>query len=395
MVYVNADCGIPVFGDKGAAVHVREMVRALRGIGCDTRLLAARLGPGDPGDLAGIAELVEAPARAASTGDMAGREAKEHSYLAAALAIEARLARHHRERSFDMIYERYSLWSAAGVRTGAKLGVPTVVEVNAPLVEEQATYRNLVLGETARALEREVFSTADALMIVSEGLRAYVVGRGARPDRVHVLGNAVDLTRFNPAVTPAAPGLDPAAFVVGFTGSLKRWHGIDILLEAFRQVRRQAPDAHLLIVGDGPKRGWAEGFAQGAQLDDAITMTGWIDHAALPGLIARMDVATAPYPPSQNSYFSPLKLYEYLAVGRPIVASAIGQTAEVIADGVNGILAPPGDADALAGALLALRADRDRAARLGRAAAVEGARHSWTRNARAVTDLAARLGRAA
>ena len=103
VVYVNADCGIPVFGDKGAAVHVREMVRALREIGCDTRLLAARLGPGDPGDLAGIAELVEAPARAAFGGDMAGRESKERAYLAAALSIEARLARCYHQRPFDMI----------------------------------------------------------------------------------------------------------------------------------------------------------------------------------------------------------------------------------------------------------------------------------------------------
>ena len=124
-------------------------------------------------------------------------------------------------------------------------------------------------------------------------------------------------------------------------------------------------------------------------------MTGWVDHSALPGLIARMDVATAPYPPSENSYFSPLKLYEYLAVGRPIVASAIGQTADVIKDGINGILTPPGDAAALAEALLALRANPARAAALGRAAALEGARHSWTRNARAVTKLAATLRRAA
>jgi len=395
VVYVNADCGIPVFGDKGAAVHVREMTRALREIGCETRLLATRLGNGDPSDLVTITELVEAPARAAFGGDMTGRESKERACLAAALGIEARLARLYELHPFDMIYERYSLWSAAGVRAAAKLGIPVVVEVNAPLVEEQATYRNLVLGETARALEAEVFGNASALVIVSEGLRGYVVERGAPPGKVHVLGNAVDLARFNPSARPAALDLDPKAFVIGFTGSLKNWHGIDVLLEAFRLVRQQAANAHLLVVGDGPKRGWAEGFAKGARLEDAITMTGWVDHTALPSLIARMDVATAPYPPSENSYFSPLKLYEYLAVGRPIVASAIGQTADVVKNGINGLLTPPGDAVALADALLALRADPVRAARLARAAAIEGARHSWTRNARAVAELAARLRRAA
>ena len=395
VAYVNADSGIPVFGSKGASVHVREMVRALRRIGSETRLIATRRGDGEPGDLAGVTELVEVDRSLPETGEPAGREGKERAYLDAARRIEARLIERHAERPFDMIYERYSLWSAAGVRAAARLGIPAVVEINAPLVDEQATYRNLVLEGQARAVEAEVFASASALVIVSEGLREHVVRCGARPERVHVIGNGVDLERFNPSVAPADLGLDAAAFVIGFTGSLKRWHGIDVLLEAFRLVREVTPEAHLLIVGDGPKHGWVEGFAQGARLNGAITMTGWVDHAGLPGLIARMDVATAPYPASENSYFSPLKLYEYLAVGRPVVASAIGQAGEVIRDGINGILTPPGDARALADALLALRADRERAARLGRAAAAEGARHSWVRNARAVMDLAARVRQAA
>ena len=395
VAYVNADSGVPVFGSKGASVHVREMVRAMRKIGCEARLLATRLGTGDPGDLATVTEVVEVPAGPVPAKGPAERAAKERGYLEAAERIEARLAERHAERPFDMIYERYSLWSAAAVRAGARLGIPAVVEVNAPLVEEQAVYRRLALEPEARALEAEVFSGASALAVVSRELQGYVVGRGAAPERVHVLGNAVDLDRFNPSVPAADLGLDPSAFVIGFTGSLKRWHGIDILLEAFRLVHEKLPEAHLLMVGDGPKHGWAKGFVQGAGLMDAVTLTGWVDHDALPGLIARMDAATAPYPPSDNCYFSPLKLYEYLAVGRPVVASAIGQSAEVIRDGVNGLLTPPGDAAALAEALLGLRADRARAARIADAAAAEGRRHSWSRNARAVVDLATRLRQAA
>lgn len=395
VAYVNADGGVPVFGTKGASVHVREMVRALRRIGCEPRLYATRMGNGEPGDLAGVTDLVAIDRPDPEASERAGREVKERAYIDAARRIEARLAERHAEQPFDMIYERYSLWSAVGVRAAARLGIPVVVEVNAPLVDEQAAYRDLALEQEARAIEAEVFSTASALAIVSRGLIDHVVRCGARPERVHVLGNGVDLERFNPSVAPAELGLDPSAFVIGFTGSLKKWHGIDVLLEAFRLVHEKVPEAHLLIVGDGPKHGWAKGFARGARLEQAITMAGWVDHAGLPSLIARMDVATAPYPLSENSYFSPLKLYEYLAVGRPVVASAIGQAAEVIEDGVNGVLTPPGDAGALAEALLALRADPDRAARLAAAAAAEGARHSWIRNARAVVDLAARVRQAA
>jgi glycosyltransferase involved in cell wall biosynthesis len=260
--------------------------------------------------------------------------------------------------------------------------------VNAPLVAEQADFRALVLADEARAIEAEVFSTADALAVVSDELTAYVTARGAQAGRVHVIRNAVDTARFHPQVPPSfVPGLPDTAFVVGFSGSLKAWHGLDVLLPAFRDLRDLLPSAHLLVVGEGPRKAWVEGYATAAGLEDAITLTGWVDHADLPGLIARMDVATAPYPAAAGHYFSPLKLYEYLALGRPIVASRIGQTAQVL-DGTDAaLLVPPGDPQALTEALLTLARDRSLATRLARNAAVEGRRHDWTDNARAVAAL--------
>jgi glycosyltransferase involved in cell wall biosynthesis len=224
----------------------------------------------------------------------------------------------------------------------------------------------------------------------------YLTGAGADPARVHVIGNAVDTRHFHPSVPPARVGTIPGdAFVVGFTGSLKMWHGIDTLLEAFRRFRAAEPRAHLLICGDGPKRGWIDGFVAGAGLGRAVTLTGWVDHARLPPLIARMDVATAPYPASEEHYFSPLKLYEYLATGCPVVASDIGQTAELLAGSGAALLLPPGDAEALARAMADLAADPTRRSAMAAAAAVEGARHDWTRNARRVLDIAARESLAA
>ena len=117
-------------------------------------------------------------------------------------------------------------------------------------------------------------------------------------------------------------------------------------------------------------------------------MAGWVAHDALPGLIARMDVATAPYPEADDHYFSPLKLYEYLAMGRPVLASAIGQTADLLSGSGAARLLPPGDAGALAGALHDLCADPARRAVMSAAAADEGARHDWTRNAARVVEIA-------
>jgi glycosyltransferase involved in cell wall biosynthesis len=380
IAYVCADGGIAVFGDKGASVHITAMAAAFGRTGHQLRVLCARRGVG------AADYTVEQVAADLPPPD--DRAAKERGHIATAAAIEARLVSLHRDWPFDLIYERYSLWSTAGVRAARRLGVRAVVEVNAPLVTEQAEFRALALPDEARTIEAEVFRSADALAVVSDELVGYVTARGAMAARVHVIRNAVDTALFTPQVPPARLASIPdGAFVVGFSGSLKAWHGLDTLLPAFRALRDRLPHAHLLVVGEGPRKAWVEGYAAGAGLTDAVTLTGWVGHADLPGLIARMDVATAPYPAADGHYFSPLKLYEYLAMGRPVVASRIGQTAQVL-DGTDAaLLTVPGDPKALTAALLRVARDPALAARLARNAATEGRRHDWADNARAVVAL--------
>lgn len=380
IVYVSADRGIPVFGEKGASIHIQEMIRAFARLGHEVRCIAARAGDGPRRGLSvdEVPQTVAGPTRAE----------KERAAMEQADAIEERLNALYREWPFDMIYERYSLWSAAGCRAGATLGVPVVTEVNAPLVLEQAAFRSLVCEEEARAIEAKVLEQSTALAAVSRQVGEYLTGAGADPARVHVVGNAVDTGHFRPDVSPAELNIPEDAFVVGFTGSLKMWHGVDTLLEAFRALRVSEPHAHLLICGDGPKRGWIDGFIAGAGLQNSVTMAGWVDQDDLPSFIARMDVATAPYPASDAHYFSPLKLYEYLAMGIPVVASDIGQTAELLAGSDAACLLPPGDRVFLARALAVLASDPDRRRTMAKAAAREGAQHDWTRNASIITNIA-------
>jgi glycosyltransferase involved in cell wall biosynthesis len=380
IAYVCADGGIAVFGDKGASVHINAMAQAFGRVGHEVRLLCAKRGIGaaEYSVEQVVAELPVAEDRAA----------KERGWIATAAKIEARLVALHREWPFDMIYERYALWSTAGVRAARRLGVPVVVEVNAPLVAEQAEFRSLVLVNEARAVEAEVFRTADALAVVSDELVDYVTQRGAALPRVHVIRNAVDTARFTPLVPPARiDGVPDGAFVVGFSGSLKLWHGLETLLPAFRGVLAALPTAHVLVVGEGPRRAWIEGYAEGAGIAGSVTLTGWVPHVDLPSVIARMDVATAPYPEVAGHYFSPLKLYEYLAVGRPVVASRIGQTAALLDGTEAALLVPPGDVQALTAALLRVARDAAMAKSLARNAGVEGQRRDWADNARKVVSL--------
>lgn len=379
MAYVCADGGIPVFGDKGGSVHVRSMVRAFRALGHDVHVLCAEAGGG------GADFPVEAIGP--SFPPAVDRASKERRLLAIAQRIEERLLALHARRPFDMIYERYGLWSAAGVRAARRLGIPVVVEVNAPLVQEQAAFRAFVLRDAAAAIEAEVFGTATALAVVSQELVSYVTGKGAPAAQVHVIGNAVDTGLFHPQTAPEAiPGLPSGRFVVGFTGSLKSWHGTDNLVAAFAQLARRLP-AHLLIVGDGPERPLLQDHMRRLGIEGQVTLTGWVPHHRLPGLIARMDVAVAPYPADAGHYFSPLKLFEYLAMGRPVVASRLGQTADLLGPSEAGLLVPPGDAPALAAALERVATDPDLAQSLARRAAAVGRQHDWQANAGRVIGL--------
>jgi glycosyltransferase involved in cell wall biosynthesis len=397
IAYVVADRGIPVFGDKGASIHVREMVGALAGLGHQVTLVAAEPGTAT-GTLAADLVTIEpgaglelAAALRADAGER--RQLREDLAIAVGEAAEAALRRLHGKVGFDLVYERYSLFSTAGVRAGRSLDVPCLVEVNAPLVLEQQQFRKLVHLEKACAIEAEVFEQADALLTVSEEMRAYVVSKGATPDRAHVVPNAVDVARFHPGVAARLPDGLEGKFIVGFSGGLKPWHGIEVLMDAFRLLAGRSADYHLLVIGDGPLREWMRGYLRGAKLEKAATMVGWLPNEEVPGLLRAIHVAVAPYPAMEGFYFSPLKLHEYMAVGAAVIASRLGQIAETIEHGETGLLVEPGDAAALADEIERLRAHPTMRMSLGAKAARRAAACTWTHNAERVIELARVLRR--
>jgi glycosyltransferase involved in cell wall biosynthesis len=168
----------------------------------------------------------------------------------------------------------------------------------------------------------------------------------------------VDTKRFHPGVDGvhirSKCGLGDN-YVVGFAGSLKSWHGVGVLVSAWMQAAK--PGWSLLLVGEGPEL--ARLATQAAQPGHRgrVVFTGAISHDEMPEYVAAMDVAVAPYRSIPGFYFSPLKLYEYLAMGKAVVASGIGQVRKVVRHGENGLLVPPGDADALGAALSLLGGD--------------------------------------
>jgi glycosyltransferase involved in cell wall biosynthesis len=400
IAYLCCDFGVPICGTKGASVHVRELVRALADRGHVVVVLTPRQGGEPPADFP--AAIVELP--------LEGLEQQTYSALrndvragpVAAREIRALLyARSLRSRAIgflegfqpDLIYERYSLFARAGGALARDLDVPHVLEVNAPLTDEEALHRGLRFEQSARRQEREILRGADHVVTVSRELERWAIGLGVEPERVLVLPNAVDPARFDvPRVEAeqvrAELGVAGQPLVV-FVGGLRPWHDTRSLVRAIGLLHRKGLPAHLLIVGDGPDRAALRDLAESESLGAHVIFTGAVRHEIVPLYLAASDVAVASYDQRAGFYFSPLKLFEYLAAARPVVAANIGEIGHCVRPDETGLLYAPGDAGELADALEVLLSDPMRAEALGRAGREHVAEHhTWERNARAVEELA-------
>lgn len=376
LAYVCADPGVPVFGRKGCSIHVQEVIRALRSLGVRVTLIAARLDGTRPPDLL---DLTTHPLPCPRDRDPVQRErACQEANSALREAVES-------AGPFDGVYERYSLWSVAAQEFAREQGVPGLLEVNAPLVEEQAAHRNLFDRPAAEASARRVFRAASVVLPVSEEVAVWVRRWTTPATVVEVVENGVHPGRFHPG--PDRPA-DPARFTVGFVGTLKPWHGLPVLVDAFSRLHQRAPHARLLIVGDGPERAALESQLANRSLGQSFQFTGGVDPGEVPGWLAQMDVTVAPYPSREQFYFSPLKVYEYMAAGRATVASRVGQLAGLIRHEGNGLLCEPGNADDLAAQLIRLEQDPALCQRLGRSGreTIEQS-HTWEKVARRILSF--------
>lgn len=376
IAYVCADPGVPVFGRKGCSIHVQEVVRAFVRMGHTVTLFARRWGGEVPADLAGVQCIALNGTQRVTSAE------RERDLAIANRALPNQLEAHGR---FDIVYERYALWSSAAMQWARRRGIASVLEVNAPLVEEQASHRELHDRGLAEAISLEALIAARQVVAVSSGMSQWLVEQGVDPGKIDVIANGVDVARFSPDFSTHEA--DP---VIGFVGTLKPWHGLSVLVEASRLLRLRGDRFRLLLVGDGPERAAIVHDLAAAGLSDRSELTGAVNPEDIPALLARMDIAVAPYPALDGFYFSPLKVMEYMAAGKAVVASCIGDIDGLVDHGVSGCLCPPGDAAALANTLAALIGNPDQRTHLGRAARVKAQRTmGWDAVASRVLALAA------
>lgn len=422
IAYLSADFGVHVFGFKGASIHVREMVAALHKAGHTLWVVSPAIGTTEGGlkleeldasilawqknatlhlvpPAEGHLQLFRELEAVDKTFAMKTRMRHELRNWLYNLTIYEQLRDKLRAWKIDCIYERYALFSNAGLRLARELGVPHLLEVNAPLADEQEKMRGLEMKELARAAERYIYQNTDRVLVVSQNLKDFVAGCGVPHERIHVLPNAVDVERFVAAHSSMKVRERYRLHdkhVIGFVGSLKPWHGTSTLVEAFAHLQREHAHAHLLIVGEGPARASLEQAAADLLLNGAVTFTGNVAHEEIPHYLAAMDTTVAPYIPSEHFYFSPIKIFEYMVMSKPVVAGKIGQVEEIIRDGETGLLFEPGNVEQLTAALARLASDAQLGRSLGaRARAWVQQERTWDNNARQVVELAEEVRRVA
>lgn len=331
---INQDRGIAPSRNKGAAVHLVAMRDAFSRLDCDVVAFD------EPDDAALLSALSQGGAT----------------------------------QPFDLVYERYALGSATGAQFARESGIPFVLEINSPLAEEQHRFRGKAETKSQRESDNFLFMQADCVVAVSSAVAEYACARGASPDAVMVCHNGVDAQRFNLQVDGGAVRREyvpDGAFVIGFHGRLRPWHGFEQLVLVVSNLLARDLPVHLLVVGDGD-------FDALAELPDKhVTRVDWQPHATVPEFVAAFDALALTYHAGAPFYYSPLKLMEAMACGVVPLVPDLGDLPRLIDNGKNGYVYRAGDCSGLEELLAELLVDDDKRQAIGRRAGEFAIAHSW------------------
>ena len=294
-------------------------------------------------------------------------------------------------KKMDFIYERFAFFSWAGVLLSKRLKIPLFLEVNYTTYTPLIRKRTRLLLPLARYIEKKVFKRSSGIFVVSSFLKKQLIGMGVPENKIHLTVNAVarDIFRSSPdsAQIKNKYGLTGRT-VLGYVGGFYHWHGIDLLLEAVKNIESEHEGLSILLVGDGPVKGQLKDLYEKLGMQSGLIMPGEVAHKDLPKYLDVMDICVLP---DSNEYCSPVKIFEYMAMGKPVLAPDLGNVKDIIADKVNGILFKPRDHIGLGKAIKLLLGNKELYTKISLAAREEIFKHHlWSNNVDKILEVYAK-----
>ena len=371
-------------GDGAEGIHIEEMVKAFRDLGHEVKVVAP-IGEKTNTKNANVSILSKIKR-------MLPRILFEFIEVAYNVYGYYLLRKEIHKEHPDFIYDRYITFNASSVLIGKRFNVPVFLEVNAPLALERSEQKDekLYMRRMAFAFEKWVSSNSYKTIVVSTPLKEYLVSVGVPQEKIIVMPNGVDVKKIKPKREKDKNLLKKCGFteddiIVGFVGILRPWHGLDLLLEAFNLAAKDKKNTRLLIVGDGPIRSDVELQVEKLHLTDKVFFTGRISHTNVADYVNLFDIAVSP---KATFYASPMKILEYMALAKAVVAPDKENIRDIIVHGVDGLLFEDGSSVALFSCFEKLIQDNAYRAQLGRRARIKVIEErNWQRNAALVCAM--------
>jgi len=315
----------------GQYVHVEELTNAFKEQGHTIDFVCPEFSKETSfGNEGGIAKKLKA---------MLPRAIYEILELGYSFLIAFKLIRQILNDRPDFIYERYNLYQPAGVIVAKLFNLPILMEVNAPLVDERTKYSGLSLKRFARVIEKFTWRHATFVLPVTQVLGHRVHDAGVPYEKIKVIHNGINQNIYKNLSFSFHDKKESQNVIIGFTGFINPWHKLGLAIDVISELKNQ--NVHLLCVGEGEIRPELEEQAKQLGIADKVTFTGLVTRDKVFGYVSTFDIALQP---AVTEYASPLKLFEYLAVGSLVVAPDMPNIREVL-DEKNSILFDPNNTD--------------------------------------------------
>ncbi|RMD91404.1 MAG: glycosyltransferase family 1 protein [Calditrichaeota bacterium] len=375
-------------GDGAEGIHIREMVNALRSLGHKVELVSLvkeeqLITPQKketkprwywvkrliPGVLFEILEIL-------------------YNFFGYRMILKAA-----RKFNPDAIYDRYISYNYSAIKVAKKLKIPCILEVNSPYATQRRIWERIYFPRLIQWFETKITNDADRVIVVSSALKDHLIAHGTKPEKIVVMPNGIDPRKFSLEISDKEYRkryhLTEQHIVIGFVGVFRHWHNLEILFDVFQELIKQFDNLRMMLIGDGAIQEDLENRAKILNIRDKVIFTGRIPHQEMAGHISIFDIAISPH---ATYYSSPMKIVEYMAMGKCVVAPDMKNIRDLIKPGETGYLFVPQDKEDLFEKLKYLICNKSVRLNIGKAAAEEVRKNfTWEKNAREVVRLFSEL----